>query len=122
MSRQGASGRTHPSKQSEVHEMMPNGLKMTESLVQGKLARRVRWGGCGNVHLERDTTRRVLTLSLSERKDSYQKHFRQTIYQNEQGQVFIAHMEANLKIKDVTYQQQKRDLVDIKELREENQD
>jgi putative transposase len=67
-------------------------------------------------------SRELYNAALSERKDSYQKHFRQTIYQNEQGQVFIAHMEANLKIKDVTYQQQKRDLVDIKELREEYQD
>src|SRR5437764_4369481 len=34
-----------------------------ESLVQGKLARRVRWGGCGNVRSERNATRRVLTQS-----------------------------------------------------------
>src|SRR5260370_9669527 len=34
-----------------------------ESLVQGKLARRVRWGGCGNVRYERNATRRVLTQS-----------------------------------------------------------
>src|SRR5260370_17204709 len=34
-----------------------------ESLVQGKLARRVRRGGCGNVRSERNATRRVLTQS-----------------------------------------------------------
>jgi hypothetical protein len=36
---------------------------MMESLVQGKLARRVRRGGCGNVRSERNATRRVLTQS-----------------------------------------------------------
>src|SRR6266576_2368852 len=34
-----------------------------ESPVQGKLARRVRRGGCGNVRSERNATRRVLTQS-----------------------------------------------------------
>ncbi len=34
-----------------------------ESPVQGQLARRVRRGGCGNVHSERNATRRVLTQS-----------------------------------------------------------
>src|SRR6266705_6761369 len=36
---------------------------MTESPVQGQLARRVRRGGCGNVRSERNATRRVLTQS-----------------------------------------------------------
>ena len=36
---------------------------MMESPVQGQLARRVRRGGCGNVHSERNATRRVLTQS-----------------------------------------------------------
>ncbi len=36
---------------------------MMESLVQGKLACRVRRGGCGNVRSERNATRRVLTQS-----------------------------------------------------------
>src|SRR6266566_7770745 len=36
---------------------------MTESPVQGQLARRVRRGGCGNVHFKRNATRRVLTQS-----------------------------------------------------------
>src|SRR5712692_9001487 len=44
---------------------------MMESPVQGQLARRVRWGGCGNVHSERDATRRVLTQSLEERREAY---------------------------------------------------
>ncbi|EFH84737.1 RNA-guided endonuclease InsQ/TnpB family protein [Ktedonobacter racemifer] len=39
--------------------------------MQGQLARRVRWGGCGNVHAERDVTRRVLTQSLQERREVY---------------------------------------------------
>lgn len=51
--------------------MKRNGLRMMESPVQGQLARRVRWGGCGNVHAERDATRRVLTQSLQEHRDAY---------------------------------------------------
>jgi hypothetical protein len=38
-----------------------------ESLVQGKLARRVRWGGCRNVRSERNAARCVLTQSMRER-------------------------------------------------------
>jgi hypothetical protein len=38
-----------------------------ESLVQGKLARRVRWGGCRNVRSERNEARCVLTQSFRER-------------------------------------------------------
>ena len=66
--------------------------------------------------------RELYNAALSERKDAYQKHFRQTVYQNEQGKVVIAQMEANLKVHDVSYYQQKRDLVAIKELREEYRD
>jgi hypothetical protein len=40
---------------------------MMESLVQGKLARRVRWGGCRNVRSEKIAARCVLTQSLRER-------------------------------------------------------
>lgn len=58
----------------------------------------------------------------SARKDSYQKHQRTTLYQNEQGRVIAVQMEANRKVKDVRYLQQKRDLVEIKELREEYQE
>ena len=76
------------------------GLKMTESLVQGKLARRVRWGGCRNVRSERDEARCVLTQSLSERKDAYR-----------------------MAGKSISYYEQKRDLPEIKtEIREEYQD
>src|SRR5579885_836238 len=99
MPRQGASGGTHPPKQSEIQEMKPIGLKMTESLVQGKLARRVRWGGCGNVHLERNATRRVLTLSLQERKDAYR-----------------------MAGKSITYYDQANQLPEMKQIREEYQD
>src|SRR6266849_3184335 len=52
--------------------MKPIGLKITESLVQGKPARRVRWGGCRNVRSERNEARCVLTQSLQERRDAYQ--------------------------------------------------
>ncbi len=38
-----------------------------ESLVQGKLARRVRWGGCRNVRSEKLAARCVLTQSFRER-------------------------------------------------------
>ncbi len=38
-----------------------------ESLVQGKLARWVRWGGCRNVRSERNEARCVLTQSMRER-------------------------------------------------------
>lgn len=38
-----------------------------ESLVQGQLARRVRWGGCRNVRSEKIVTRCVLTQSMRER-------------------------------------------------------
>ena len=80
--------------------MKPIGLRMMESLVQGQLARRVRWEGCGNVHAEKDATRRVLTQSLSERKDAYR-----------------------LAGKSINYFEQKRDLPEIKaEIREEYQD
>src|SRR5207248_2458455 len=40
---------------------------MMESLVQGKLARRVRWGGCRNVRSEKNAARCVLTQSFPER-------------------------------------------------------
>ena len=40
---------------------------MMESLVQGKLARRVRWGGCRNVRSERNEARCVLTQSIRQR-------------------------------------------------------
>src|SRR6266700_7150376 len=63
MSCERAQSRTHLPKQSEVQERKPIGLRMMESPVQGQLAGRVRRGGCGNVHSERNATRRVLTQS-----------------------------------------------------------
>ncbi len=40
---------------------------MMESLVQGKLARRVRWGGCRNVRSKKNAARCVLTQSIRQR-------------------------------------------------------
>src|SRR5437868_2543698 len=40
---------------------------MMESLVQGKLARRVRWGGCRNVRSEKNAARCVLTQPMRQR-------------------------------------------------------
>jgi putative transposase len=79
--------------------MKQNGLRMTESLVQGQLARQVRWGGCGNVHPERDATRRVLTQSLQERRDAYR-----------------------MAGKHINYYDQANQLPDIKSIREEYRD
>ena len=55
----------------KAEEMKPIGLRIMESLVQGQLARRVRWGGCRNVRSERNEARCVLTQSLQERKEAY---------------------------------------------------
>ena len=64
--------------------------------------------------------RELYNACLSERKDSYQLHERTQLQVNpETGQVVAAMMVANQRVKSVTYLQQKRDLVDIKELREE---
>jgi hypothetical protein len=62
-------GGAHPSKQSEVQAMKTIGLRIMESLVQGQLARRVRWGGCRNVRPVRGKARCVLTQSLAERDE-----------------------------------------------------
>ena len=66
--------------------------------------------------------RELYNAALSERKDAYQKHQRTALYQNEQGRVIAVQMQANVKVKDVSYLQQKRDLVEIKEVREEYQE
>jgi putative transposase len=67
--------------------------------------------------------RELYNACLSERKDSYQLHERTQLQVNpETGQVVAAMMVANQRVKSVTYLQQKRDLVDIKELREEYKD
>ncbi len=66
--------------------------------------------------------RELYNAALSERKDSYQAHQRTTVSQNQEtGQVVVATMIASQKVKTVTYLQQKRDLPDIKDLREEYQ-
>ena len=49
---------------------------MMESLVQGKLARRVRWGGCRNVRSEKNAARCVLTQSMRERLASLSRKCR----------------------------------------------
>ena len=66
--------------------------------------------------------RELYNACLSERKDSYQLHERTQLRVNsETGQVVAATMIANQKVSSVTYYGQKRDLVDIKQLREEDQ-
>lgn len=54
--------------------------------------------------------REVYNAALSERKDAYKRYERTVLYQNEQGQCIAVRMEANLKVNDVSYLQQKRDL------------
>src|SRR5579863_5336352 len=67
--------------------------------------------------------RELYNAALSERKDSYQKQQRTTLLQNsETGQVIAAQMVASQRVSSVTYYGQKRDLVEIKEDREEYQD
>ena len=52
-----------------------------ESLVQGKLARRVRWGGCRNVRSERTEARCVLTQSMRERLATLTRKCRHAAHQ-----------------------------------------
>jgi hypothetical protein len=47
-----------------------------ESLVQGKLARRVRWGGCRNVRSEKIAARCVLTQPMRERLAAFTRKCR----------------------------------------------
>ena len=66
--------------------------------------------------------RELYNACLSERKDSYQMHQRTQLLVNpETGQVVAATMIANQKVSSVTYYGQKRELVEIKDLREEYQ-
>ena len=66
--------------------------------------------------------RELYNACLSERKDSYQLNARTQLQVNpETGQVIAATMIANRRVASVTYYGQKRDLVDIKEVREEYQ-
>ena len=80
-------------------EMKPIGLRIMESLVQGQLARRVRWGGCRNVRSERNEARCVLTQSLQERRDAYR-----------------------MAGKSINYYDQATQLPEIKDIREEYRD
>ena len=54
-----------------------------ESLVQGKLARRVRWGGCRNVRSEKNAARCVLTQSIRERLASLTRKCRHAAHRLE---------------------------------------
>jgi putative transposase len=66
--------------------------------------------------------RELYNACLSERKDSYQLHQRRQVRVTETGQVVAATMVANQKVSSVTYYGQKRDLLDIKQDRQEDQD
>jgi len=66
--------------------------------------------------------RELYNAALSERKDAYQKHQRTLLYHNSEGHVIAVQMQANIRVSDVSYLQQKRDLVAIKEEREEYQE
>ncbi len=66
--------------------------------------------------------RELYNAALSERKDSYQLHERTQLQINsETGQVIVATMTAKQRVKAVSYYGQKRNLVEIKALREEYQ-
>src|SRR5947209_4581375 len=65
---------------------------MMESLVQGKLARRVRWGGCRNVRSEKNAARCVLTQPMRERLASLTRkcrHAAQRLWTLETGMYVI---------------------------------
>ncbi len=66
-----------------------------------------------------DRCRELYNAALSERKDAYKLHSRQTIYQNEQGQCIVAIMEAPIRLKFICYYDQQNDLPQIKEMRPE---
>src|SRR5438552_14844073 len=56
---------------------------MMESLVQGKLARRVRWGACRNVRSEKNAARCVLTQPMRERLASLTRRCRHAAHRLE---------------------------------------
>src|SRR5258708_24262290 len=69
-----------------------------------------------------NSCRELYNAALSERKDSYQLHERTQLQINSQtGQVVVATMTAKQRVKAVSYYGQKRNLVEIKALREEYQ-
>ena len=67
--------------------------------------------------------RELYNAALSEYKDAYQPHERTQLQVNtETGQVIAATMVANKRVRSISYYEQKRDLPEIKDLREEYQD
>jgi putative transposase len=67
--------------------------------------------------------RELFNAALSERKDAFQLHERTQLQINTAtGQVIVATMTAKQRVKAVSYYGQKRDLVEIKAVREEYQD
>jgi putative transposase len=66
--------------------------------------------------------RELYNAALSEWKDAYQPYERTQVLVNaETGQVTVATMAANRRVRSVSYSEQKRDLPEIKDLREEYQ-
>jgi putative transposase len=66
--------------------------------------------------------RELYNAALSERKDAYQLHQRTMVQVHpETGTAVAATMAANLRVRKVNYYEQKRDLVEIKQMREEYQ-
>ena len=61
--------------------------------------------------------RELYNAGLQERRDAYRLHERWTLIGIQGGQVVMAQMQASLKVHAVSYYEQKRDLVDIKEER-----
>jgi putative transposase len=67
--------------------------------------------------------RELYNAALSEWKDAYQQYERtQLLVVPETGQVIAATIVANQRVRSVSYSEQKRDLPEIKDLREEYQD
>jgi putative transposase len=67
--------------------------------------------------------RELYNAALSEWKDAYQPYERTQVLVNQQtGQVTVATMVANKRVRIVSYYEQKRDLPEIKDLREEYKD
>jgi len=67
--------------------------------------------------------RELYNAALSEWKDAYQQYERRQLLVNtETGQVIAAQMVARQRVRKVSYYEQKRDLPEIKDLREEYRD
>ena len=75
-----------------------------------------------NLYFTLNRCRELYNAALSERKDSFQLHERTQLQINaETGQVIVATMTAKQRVKAVNYYGQKRNLVEIKAVREEYQ-